>query len=222
MNSIPLAKIAASSKNESCSDFVWKNGFIIPTDYGNDFNEQWVGIGYEETGTITYRDLTCKIRLYTIEDVVQFSIVCDFEDDTYAGPILNALAKKFLQLHKVDKNIKQFVNVGVSNIMTNHVLRGLCYFMINPSPNVRTRKDDMVYKDIRKMYPLGEYHNDAKISQIVGGHYDGSIVYTIPKTGEEKSMYTETFCKYLGMSGEETAFWILKYGIILPKHIHQL
>ncbi len=81
----------------------------------------------------------------------------------------------------------------------------------------------MIYKDIRNRYNLGEYHSLASIKCVSSyGINKGCIFYKVLSTGDEKCIYTETFCHYLGMSDEDTCFWLLKYGKKLPTHVSQL
>jgi hypothetical protein len=42
------------------------------------------------------------------------------------------------------------------------------------------------------------------------------------KSGLRRHYHTEEFCREIGMSGEETVFWVLKYGVELPEYLHEL
>lgn len=77
-------------------------------------------------------------------------------------------------------------------------------------------------KDIRDKFHLGDYYDIASITVHIYGYYDGELTFKVPITGDERCMYTKTFCKYMGFSGEMTLYWLLKYGHKLPRHIHQL
>lgn len=84
------------------------------------------------------------------------------------------------------------------------------------------RKRREYIKDVRDKFPLGEYHDLASITVHMYGAYKGVLSFKVPSTGDDRCLYTKTFCKYMGFSDELRFYWLMLYGYKLPRYIHQL
>lgn len=103
----------------------------------------------------------------------------------------------------IDPYISTFINNGLS-------LRG---FLRNN--NVYSKKPKPTIKDVRDQFMLWEHHDKCAINLLP----NSKIHFYHIEDPKHRFISTSLFCEAIGMSGEQTLVWALKYGNTLPKYL---